>query len=497
MDNESIASSASRGGLWFAATSFVGQIISWVFTFYVIRLLDPKDFGLMTMASLLTAYLQMFSELGLGAAIIQRSTVDQPSLSSAFWLVLGLGIFMAACTLGLAYPTAAIFSNTELIPVTQLISILFISGALSTIPYHLLARNFEFKKIGIINLVGMLVSSIVSVIMALHGYGVYALIWTTITLSALKGVLFFLASRWSPTLHFSFAEVKPYLRYGIVMALSGTSLKLYQTLDKLVIGRFFGATPLGLYQNASSISSMPLDKIWPVFQQILFPLFSRLREDQAQCNRVYLETLKHYLLIVSPIYLGSAIVADDLVLTLLGEKWIHLSPLLQIFCVAKIFQMLSSYHVVLDNTTGRHKSALAFNFASALLIPALMWVGSGFSFDGAMLPWITAYPLLCISWIIWSLRKNNIPLLQYASSVYQGFQSAIIMAIGLVAYKMVNPLLNIEAGLYRLIIQIVLGGMFFSVAGLLFQRPLLTSAIRFVLNRGSNDVVTSDLSNND
>lgn len=486
MNSEDITTRATRTGLWFAATTFAGQFVSWFCTFYVIRLLEPKDFGLMTMASLLTAYLQMFSELGMGAAIIQRPEVDQRALSSAFWLVGAVGLVMGGATLLLAYPTAWIFSNDELVPVTQLISILFISSSLMTVPYHLLAREFQFKAIGLINLFATVVSSLLSVSMALRGYGVYALIWTSISLSIIKTVLFFIASRWRPTLHYDFSDIKSYLRYGIVMALSGMSLRLYQTLDKLVIGRFFGETQLGLYQNAHSLSSIPLDKIWPLFQQILFPLFSRLRADKEHCNHTYLQTLKHYLFIVSPIYLGSAIVADDLVLVALGEKWLPMVPIFKMFCVIKLFQVLTAYHVTLDNTTGRHKSAMLFNFASALLIPGLMWIGSYHSFNGALAPWILAYPILCITWLFWSLRENGISTKRYVRTVAQGMFASVVMSLSLMVYDLSYFTKSHTHSLINLAIEIGIGAVIFFTITFIFQRSMILASVNLIRTKQIN-----------
>lgn len=475
---------ATRGGAWFAITSFAGQGISWAFTFYVIRILDPEDFGLMTMASLLTAYLQMFSELGMGAAIIQRSDIDQRSLSSIFWLALVIGTLMGGLTLLLAYPTAWIFSNNELIPVTQLISLLFLIGALSTVPYHLLVRQFEFKKIGTINLVSTLFSGLLSVVLARNGYGVFTLIWANIALNGLKAILFFLCNDWRPSATYSATAVKPFLRYGIVMALSGTSLRLFQTLDRLVIGKFFGAFQTGLYGNAITISSIPLDKIWPIFQQILFPLFSRLKDEREKCIEVYLGTLKNYLLLVSPIYLGGAFAANELILTVLGEKWLLLSPIFQLFCIVKLFQVLASYQTLLENTTGRHKSALFFNLSAAIIIPGAMWAGAQLSFHAALMPWVFLYPILCCGWIIWSLKRNLIQMKQYFRAIFEGTMAAWIMLAGLFCYAAFAPASMIPANhLTRLLLYAGIGSFIFVGAILLFQRPLLTETFNTLKTR--------------
>jgi len=463
--------------MWFAATSIVGQGISWIFTFYVIRILNPEDFGLMSMASLLTAYLQIFSELGIGAAIIQRAEITQRSLSSVFWLTLTIGTLMGAATFGLAYPTAWIFSNEELIHVTQFISVLFLIGSLGTVPYHLLARQFEFKKIGFINIIAAVVSSVISVYLALEGYGVYALIWTNVSLNATKTILYFTISKWRPDFHFSFAEVKPFLGYGAIMALSNTSMRMFETLDRLVIGRFFGAFQLGTYTNAMTISNMPLDKVWPIFNQILFPLLSRLREDRDNCHQVYLGTLTSYLLIVTPIYFGSAIVANDLVLVVLGEKWISLTPLFTIFCFTKLFQVLTSYHMVLDYTSGRPHSALWLNLTAATLIPGCMWFGASISFDASVATWFTVYPLLCIGWLIWSLKKNEIGMSLYLRAIAQGSMASIVMYVALLAIRHLPYIEQMPAGIERLMILIASGAAVFVTVVSLFQRPLVKKAI--------------------
>jgi O-antigen/teichoic acid export membrane protein len=472
-----VKAKAARGGAWFAATSFIGQGISWIFTFYVIRILNPDDFGLMSMASLFTAYLQMFSELGIGAAIIQRSEINQKALSSVFWLTLAVGTTMGVAAFGLAWPTAWTFANPELVPVTQFISILFVITALGTVPYHLLARQFEFKKIGLINIAATVVSSTVSVYLALKGHGVYTLIWTTLTLNGTKTLLYFIFSKWRPSMYYSFAEVKPFLSYGIIMALSSTSQRMFETLDRLVIGRFFGAHQLGSYTNAMTISSMPLDKIWPVFNQILFPLLSRLRDNKEECHAVYLSTLSNYLLIVTPIYFGSAIVADDLVLVVLGEKWLALAPLFKLFCFVKLLQILTAYHMVLEYTGGRQRSAMWLNFVAAAAIPGAMWIGAQESFGSSIAAWYTVYPLLFLSWLVWSIHRNGMQLTSYFAAVFRGSIAAITMFAVLFAITKLDQYALLPSGLYRLVAMIGAGGLVFVVFIGLFQREQIRSAL--------------------
>jgi PST family polysaccharide transporter len=425
----------------------------------------------------------MFSELGIGAAIIQRSEVDQKSLSSVFWLTLAVGTTMGVAAFGLAWPTAWTFNNPELVPVTQFVSILFLITALGTVPYHLLARQFEFKKIGLINIVATVVSSTLSVYLALKGYGVYTLIWTTIALNGTKTLLYFFFSKWRPSLYYSFDEVKPFLSYGIIMALSSTSQRMFETLDRLVIGRFFGPHQLGSYTNAMTISNMPLDKIWPVFNQILFPLLSRLRDNREECMQVYLGTLTNYLLIVTPIYLGSSIVADDLVLVVLGQKWLALAPLFQMFCFVKLLHVLTAYHMVLEYTSGRQRSAMWLNFVAALLIPGAMWLGAQHSFNSSIAAWYTVYPALCLSWLAWSLHRNGIALTRYLTAILKGSIAAITMFALLLTFTHMPQYALLPSGMYRLIAMIGAGGLIFVVFIAAFQRAQIKGAVQALRNR--------------
>lgn len=469
---------AAKSGLWFAAISVVSQALSWVFTFYVIRLLDPRDYGLMTMAAFLTAYLQMFSGLGLGSAIVQRETISDGELDSVFWFSLLVGVLMAGVAFGLAYPTALLFNEARVVPVTQLVGLLFVISALSIVPMNLLTREFELRKIAIINLIASLLSSILSVVLALRHYGVFTLIWTNIALNGIKTVLFFIASSWRPRLHYSHRELRPYLSYGIYLALSSASLRLFQSLDKLVIGRIFGPVQLGLYGNAMTIANMPIEKIWPIYQQVSFPLFSRLQVQMEDCYETYLGIARHYLLVMSPIYLGCAVVAPELVKVVLGEKWLSMVPLLQIFCIVKIFEVLTAYHAVLLNAIGRHRNVFWFYAVLVVVVPLGVFAAAMHSFSSIVIPWIVLYPLICCVWLVWGLGSAKLSVRAYGRAVWDGILASIGMFAVLVLIRLFGTFASIESDLLRLSAFITAGALCFGAILLSFQRHLLAQAIR-------------------
>ena len=471
-----VKSAALQGGLWFAALSLATQGVSWVFTFYVIRLLDPSDYGLMTMASILTAYLQMFSGLGLGAGIVQREEVTDEELDAVFWLSLGVGSALGALAVALAYPTSWIFHEPRVIPVTQLIGFLFFISGVSTVPYGILSRRLELRKIAEANAIATLVSSALSVYWAANGYGVYTLILTNLALNGLKTLLYFRASRWLPRLRYSSNDVRPHLSYGMYLGLSSASLRLFQQLDRLVVGRVFGALQLGIYGNAMTVASMPLDKIWPLYQQIAFPLFSRLQATRSECFEAYLNLGKHYLVVMTPAYLGIMVVAPDLVQVALGAKWLPMVPLLQIFCGVKILEALTSYHAVLLNSIGHHREVFWFYLILVVVIPASVLAFSLRSFAAVSIPWLLIYPIICVAWLASSLVRIGIPLRKYRSVLFAGMRSSVLMAAVVTAVQFVRPVSAMPSGVQRLLILILIGVLSVSCALFVWQRPLVREA---------------------
>lgn len=489
--NENIKQRAATAGLWYGGITLATQLVSWVFTFYVIRLLNPQDYGLMTMAAFLTAYLQIFGGLGLGAAIVHREEISPRATSSVFWFALAVGLVLAMVTFLLAKPTVWLFEDARLEPVTQLIGLLFIISAVGVVPNSLLVRNLELRKVAAVNLVAVLVSSSLSVAMARAGWGVYTLIWTNIILNLVKSVGFFITSRWVPSLHFDRVEVAPYLKYGLYVASSGTFQRLFQALDKFIVGRFFGPTKLGIYDNAMTISSMPIEKIWPVYQQVVFPLFARLQSPGGEVYSVYLGLLRHYLIVVTPIYVGAAIVAPDLIGEVLGEKWLPMVPWFRAFCLAKICETLVAYHSTFYNATGRHKQVTRFSLVVLIAIPAAILPAAYHSFEAVAIPWITLYPMLCIGWVMLGLSKNSLSSAEYLLSLWEGMKGTIVMALVLVTVRLIVLAHWPLEPLPRLIVLIVVAVSVFGAFLMTFQRSLVNEAIRLLFTQRRSSGVSA------
>ena len=314
----SLKSTAAKGGFWFAGLTSMSQTISWVATIAVANLLSPEDYGLMTMAGFLTAYIEYLSDMGIGAALIQKENNSKNELSSLFWLSVFIGLFCGVLALGLAYPTALIFNEKRIIPVTSLISLLFVIGSAGSIPSGLLRRDFKLKHIGLANIISTIVACICQIIMASNGFGVYTLILGVILIRSIKTILIFIFSRWLPSFHYKFHDTRSYLRFGLNTAGGAALARLCSSLNGFIVGKKFNAFLLGNYGYADDLASLPLNKIWPLFQQVAFPLLSRLQNDPSERDRTFLDYLKYCSYLTFPLFIVGAFFSKELVLGLKG-----------------------------------------------------------------------------------------------------------------------------------------------------------------------------------
>lgn len=480
------------GGKYYAVISIVSQIISWVFTFLVIRLLDPEDYGLMAMAAFITSFIHVFSALGLGAGIVQREDVNQQQLSSVFWFSMLVGLVLSVVVFGLAYPNALIFDNPDLIPITQLISFQFIISAIATVPQNILSRNYKFKEIALVNMWAAMISSVASVYMAYIGWGVYTLIWSSILLSLLRSLGFLYKSKWLPDRYFNFEEVKSFLKFGVKLSLAASFMRFLDAVDKLIVGKIYNAVLLGYYTTAISIANMPIDKLSPLINPVILPMFSRWQKDNENTSKVYLSVLKYYMFMMAVLYLGGLAVADNLILLFLGMKWIKIIPIFKVFCIVQLFKVLSSYHKILMTARGQANKILIYDvIVAALLVLGVLFAALK-SFDWVAYAWLIIYPIITVVWIISCLTDVGISIKGYFKSIAEGVAAAMVMLVALIVFKSyLFDFAEKYSVLAKLSIEMGVAGVVFLLFVYFFQKDFIANLINTLFKK--QDPVLSDV----
>jgi O-antigen/teichoic acid export membrane protein len=431
----SVEMKAAKGATWLAIFQFSGQAVSWVATVIVARILVPSDYGLMEMATIITGYAFIFNELGLGHAIIQSPTMTKKQLSSVFWFSILLSLFFALFAFSVAYPTALIFNDPRIIPLTQTTSVLFIISGLQIIPQSLLRKEMKFKVVGYIDMTGVLVSCICMVIIAKLGGGVWTLIGGNIIRSFTRLVLLYSVTGWKPLFSFNFQDAKQFIQFGVLVALGRSLYYVYEKSDRFFAGRALPAKSLGLYCFALQLAMIPTDKIVPIINQVSYSAFAALQNEKERFNIFYLNISKMTATLVFPIFIMGFWLGSDLIKILLTEQWYPMIPLFRYLCLVQIFVAMSAVNGFVHSALGRPGRNLILNITLAIFMPVSFFFALQHGINAILIPWFTTYLMINISWFIYSLQKIDIPLISYLKSLRFPFIASSMMLFIIVLFE--------------------------------------------------------------
>jgi PST family polysaccharide transporter len=335
-----LKANVTSGLCWSAAGRVVQQIIQFGISVVLARLLSPKEYGLMAMAMVFTGFAGMLAEAGFNTAIVQRKELKETHTHTVFWMTFGSGLALTALTFVLSPWLAEFFKAPSLKPIFRVISLNFIFGGIGNVPSALLQRQMQFRTIAQIDICSLLLSGIVGIVMALESAGVWSLVAQSISASLLTGLFRCISCRWHPKAIFcrsALSEIWSFSGY-----LYGFNFINYwaRNADNLLVGKYFGAPALGVYNRAYALMLLPVTQINSVISQVIFPAFSSIQDDKKRVKGIYLRAIGVVALLAFPIMLGMFVTARPFVETLYGAKWLNVVPILQILALVGAMQVL-------------------------------------------------------------------------------------------------------------------------------------------------------------
>lgn len=322
-----------QGLTWSGAAQFFSQMISFIITVFLARLLDPQEFGLITMITIFTGFAGLCMELGLGAAIIQKNDIEQRHLSSIFWINIFMGLVLSL-VIACAGPGIARFYNEPILqPLTLLISVNFFIGSLGVVQMALLNKELAFQRLAVIQIISLLGAGTVGILLARAGYGAWSLAWQSTALTSMTMILLWFTGTWRPRWEFDFTAVRELTGFGA--NLLGHKMLNYwmSNLDNFLIGRYIGSASLGIYSRAYQLMLLPMNQVSSVITRVMFPVLSSIHEDKKRIKQIYLKAIGQIALVTFPLMLGLLVTAPSFVPVVFGPKWNAIVPVLQVFCI--------------------------------------------------------------------------------------------------------------------------------------------------------------------
>jgi O-antigen/teichoic acid export membrane protein len=328
------------GLAWKVFSGGFRQIAQMAVAVILARLLTPHDYGLAAMVLVFSSLVIIFSDLALGAALVQRKELLERDRSTVFWTSTGVGALFMLVGIAMSWPVAAFYGEAEVQPLLAVLSVGFLVTALGTTQTALLNRDMDFKSLELRLMAGSIAGAAIGIYLAATGAGAWAIIAQQLASAAASTVLLWALSPWHPRFMFSVASLRELS--GFSLKVFGTRLVFYanRNADNLLIGRFLGASALGVYAVAYNVMLAPIQRITAPLVEVLFPAFSRIQDERERIASLWLRAIRVVGTITIPGMVGLVLVAPEFVRVVLGERWEEAVPVIQILAVVGLMQSL-------------------------------------------------------------------------------------------------------------------------------------------------------------
>jgi len=455
-----------RAAGWVAGTRVIAQVISFAFGIALARLLIPDDFGLIAMVLVFTGLANLLSDVGLGAALIQKKDAQEVHFSSVFWLNLAVGCLLAAILYIVAPVLGQFYERVEVEGICRTLALMFPVGALAMVARTRLIKDLEFKYISLSEVVALVISGVVAVTLAVKGFGYWSLVTHILLQQIIKTIIIWNVASWKPTRAFNRDALR--ILMGFSLSVFATQLLQYITrnIDKLLLGKFLGGQPLGIYDKAQSMMLFPLQNVSHVVGSIMFPSLSLIQSETERVKMIYLRSTRVIALVTFPMMAGMFVVADSFVIGVLGPQWSEVIPVLQIFCFAGVAASIVTVTGALYQSQGAAALQLRVNLITqpiriAGIVAGLPWGALGVAIGFTATSFINGLITLVIAG-----RLVNLSIFTLARYLLPIFFPAMLMAT--VLYIM-RPFLTFENELFILLIQVVTGVTFYLACVILMK----------------------------
>ena len=330
-----------RSFLWKFIEKVSTQLIQFVITIVLARLLLPSEYGIISLITVFIALCGVIIDGGFNTALIQKKNADSLDFSTIFFFSIGLSFLMYGVMYFCAPFIASFYEQPNLSPVIRVLSLTLPFYAINSIQRAYVSKNMLFKRLFYSSLGAIVISGLIGIIMAYNGYGVWALVAQSISSQVVTTVIMWYTINWRPIFQFSRVRFTSLFNYGWKIFGANFITTLFINARKLVIGKFFSPSSLACYEKGGHLPSMVVDNVFSSIQTILLPTLSESQDDRAHVKSMMRRSTGISCFIIYPIMMLLIVCAKPLIILLLTEKWINAVPFVQILSIAYFFRPIT------------------------------------------------------------------------------------------------------------------------------------------------------------
>ena len=463
------------GLFWRFAERWSAQIMSFVVSIILARLLTPSDYGLIGLITVFISISLVFAQSGLGQALVQRKEMDNEEFSTVFYFSLAFSVILYVI-LFLCAPLISHFYNEPILTdVVRVLGITVIIGAVNSVQQSYVQKTMQFRRFFWSTLGGTLTSAVVGIYMAYRGYGVWALVGQQLSNQLVNTVILWFTVKWRPMLIFSVSKAKRLFSYGWKLLCSSLIDTIYNNIYSLIIGKFYSSADLGYYNRGKQFPMLIIQNVNTAINSVLFPVMAEAQDEKQRLKNMVRRSIVTSTFLIFPAMAGLAAIAKPLTVILLTEKWLPAVPFIWFCCFIYAFWPVHTANLQAIKALGRSDIFLKLEIIKKILgiailvvtIPfglyAMMW---GSCASTLICSFINAFPnKKLLGYSYWEQVKDMLP--------------SMMLSIAMLAIVSLLQLFNLNDWI-TMIMQVVLGiAIYFGLAKL-FRLECMEYIIKMV-----------------
>ena len=368
--------------VWVMADKLGGSTANFLVTLVLARLLMPADFGLVAMVMVFFEISSSFIQSGFGFALVREKTISEADKSTAFIFNLATALFLYVALFVSAPAIAAFFGQDALTAIVRVMGLNLIVGSFSIVQHAVLTQKIDFKTLTKVRLAAVLVSGLCAIAMAFNGFGVWSLVARIGVMELMNTLFLWVLNPWKPSLQFNGQSFRKLFGFGSKILAEALIDKTFRHMLQILIGKFYTAATLGFFTQANTFCNMAAGNFLQTIQKVTYPVLAKLQEDLYKLKEGYRKIISMSSFVIIPVMTLMGILAEPLLVTLVGENWQASAPFLQLLCIGGAVWHLNSINLDVLLVLGRVDLSLRLEIIKKAITAVAVIIGMQFGIYG-------------------------------------------------------------------------------------------------------------------
>lgn len=480
LDNQNLKQKTAQGLFWSFLSSGGMQLLNLIIGIFLARLLSPGEYGIVGMLAIFTLLANNLQESGFGVALVNIKDIEHNDYNAVFWFNVGMSLLLYAILFCCAPLIAAFFHQPCLVSLSRFVFLGFIIASLCISPNAMLVRGLKMKEKAITSLSALIVSGTVAVIMAIKGFSYWSLATQQILYNVVICFGRFYYTRWCPTLKMDFTPVRQMFSFSYKVLITAVLTTINNNVLSVIFGRLFPAQAVGNFTQANKWNTMANQMVTNTMAQVAQPVFTQVTDDKERQRRVFGKMLRFTAFLAFPALFGLALVAPQVILLAIGDKWVDSIPLLQILCISGAFIPLYTVYQNLFLSQGKSDTYMWLSIGQIAIMLTAVLACHAMGIRTMVIAFACINILWLLAWQVFAYRLIGYRLF----SMLRDLLPFMLIALAVMALTYLVTL-HISNMLMLLVSRVLIAAALYFMAMKLLRARILEDCIEFIRSKKS------------